>query len=362
MDLVEFIKTTIMANGPMSFASFMKRVLQCETFGYYKNKQAVGKEGDFITAPEITQLFGEMIGVWCVSAWEAMGKPTAWQLIELGPGRGTLMADILRATKHVPEFQSSMKICLVDINDTLITEQAHKIDFKNLAWYKNYNDIPKNISIILSNEFFDALPVEQYVKKDDKWHINMVDVHPETEDLYVTHFSIKHTMQDYLQNTYAHIANNGVLEICDEAEILMKTITQDIVAHGGAMLCVDYGYVDAKKERHASTIQAIRNHEYAPIFKYIGETDISSHVNFTALSNTSTLQKGFVCGPITQREFLLNMGIDLRKDMLLKSASSEEAKATLLSSFERLTSPKQMGDLFKVMAVFGKKIEYKAGF
>lgn len=358
LDLSVQIKNKIVENGPISLYDFMKHSLQTSQLGYYSAKtDIVGKKGDFITAPEISQLFGEIIGIWCLNMWELNGRPSPFNLIELGPGKGTLMADILRSTKNAAGFHEALSVCLVEISSTLRDLQKSKIDHPRVKWFEDYSEIPQDgvFSLLVANEFLDALPINQYSKRKDQWRINMVDLTEDKQHLFINHFEANQKIKEYLSNAYPDAPNDAIVEIQDDANILTRDISRNIAKNGGAALIIDYGYLESNRRNYISTIQAVKSHKYTPIFKEIGNTDISSHINFTALQDVVKMYGANVYGPQTQREFLKNMHIEVRKDMLLARAS-EKQKEDIESGYKRITHPKQMGDLFKAIAISDKKL------
>ena len=358
LDLSVQIRSEISENGPISVYDFMKRSLQTAQLGYYSSKSNIlGTKGDFITAPEISQLFGEIVGIWCLNMWHLNGSPSQFNLIELGPGKGTLMSDILRATKNAPGFHKAINICLVEISPELRKLQKEKIKHPRIKWFDEYSNAPKEgFSILIANEFLDALPINQYTKRKGEWRINKVDVTKDTQHLFINHFDANPRIKGFLANKYPDAPDDAVIEIQDDANILTKEISQDIAKNGGAALIIDYGYLETNRKNYISTIQAVKGHRYSPIFKEIGNADISSHINFTALQDVATLHGANVYGPQAQREFLKNMHIELRKDMLLARATDKQ-KLDIESGYKRITHPKQMGDLFKAIALSNKKIK-----
>lgn len=355
LDLTATVKKAIEEDGPISIFDFMKYALQTSELGYYTgDTPIIGNKGDFITAPEISQLFGEIIGLWCLNIWHLSGSPKNFNLVELGPGRGTLMKDLLRATKNVPAFHEAMNICFVEFNREFIKKQRSQISHDRMQWFSKYEEVPKGFSIVVANEFFDALPINQYTKKHGDWYINMVDLNEHNQCLYINQFDTSLDMKDFLSSKYPDSPDGSVVEIQDEANILMGDITKDIQKHGGAALIIDYGYTESKYRDFISTLQAVKDHKYSPIFQEIGNADISAHINFTALYDVAKLYKSNVYGPITQSQFFSNMYIDLRKNILLLKAT-EKQKPSILSGYDRLMSPKQMGSLFKVIAITDKE-------
>lgn len=361
-DIGTLVRQDIASNGPMPISKFMSYALSAHKDSYYKIQNPVGKIGDFITAPEISQLFGEIIGMWCVNYWYLINKPKKIKLIELGPGKGTLISDLLRVTKHIIGFHDAVEICLVEINHTLITEQKKNIIHNNIRWFDSYDDIPQDcVSIIIANEFFDALPIEQYVKRDDKWHINMVNIHHELEQLCITKHPIEDNVREFLATKYKHVYEGGIIEIHDAGSIMIKKISQNIQKTGGIMLIIDYGYTEHHSRTFISTLQSIKSHKFNPIFENIGSSDLTAHVNFSTLLETAEIYGAKTYGTISQRNFLKNMQIDSRKDILLANASVEQKK-NILSGYDRLTNNKKMGDLFKVIAISDLEIKDYIGF
>jgi SAM-dependent MidA family methyltransferase len=286
--------------------------------------------------------------------WKLNGCPDKFNLVELGPGKGTLMKDLLRATKITPAFHKAMNICLVELNSSLRLTQEKNIKHHSVNWYSQYQDVPESFSIIIANEFFDALPINQYTKKKDDWFINMVDLNEDKQCLYVNQFDASPAIKEFLHTKYPTLQNNSIVETQDETNIIMGQISKNIHSYGGAALIIDYGYTESIYRNYISTLQAVKDHEYSPIFEEVGNADISSHVNFTTLYDIANLYQTNTYGPITQREFLSNMYIDLRKNILFLKANKKQ-KQEILSGYDRLINPNQMGKLFKAIALTDKK-------
>jgi NADH dehydrogenase [ubiquinone] 1 alpha subcomplex assembly factor 7 len=357
VDLAISLRDKISKDGPISVHDFMHYVLQNNNFGYYsKSSNIVGKSGDFITSPEVSQLFGELVGLWCLNLWQLSGSPKTFYLVELGPGNGTMMKDLLRATRHVSEFHKAMKICLVEINKNFILRQRDQIQHHYVEWFSRYEDVPEGFSIIVANEFFDALPINQYTKRNDKWYINMVDLNGDKQHLFIDQFEASQNIREFLSIKYAELPNDSIIEIQDDANLEITKISKNIVLNGGAALIIDYGYIESQHRSFVSTLQAVKNHKYSPIFEEIGFSDITSHINFTAFYDIAKLYQARVYGPISQTQFLSNMHIDLRKNMLLLQANSEQKKE-IISGYNRLISVDQMGSLFKVLALTSSDLE-----
>lgn len=311
---------------------------------YYKSGISIGSDGDFTTSPEISQMFGEMISIWIIMEWQKLGFPNPLALVELGPGKGTLMRDILRSTKNVSNFHEALCINFLEFSPHLATIQSEAVaeyDIKK-SWIKSVNDIPKIPTILIANEFFDALPVKQYVNIDGTWK-ELVVKFAEHKKLLFT------TIDDDI------ITSHQILEKSPISLEIMKNIASHISRHSGAALIIDYGY-DIKPEtrkssQYNSTIQAIKTHKYTDILESIGSADISCHVDFYALKNAAFETKADmnIIGSITQSEFLKNLEIETRLKMLIKK--NPELAETLIKQHQRLTSKDSMGELFKAIIV-----------
>ncbi|MDR3425149.1 MAG: SAM-dependent methyltransferase [Alphaproteobacteria bacterium] len=343
--LDRLIRTLISTQGAISLAAYMELALQHPDHGYYRVRNPVGRAGDFITAPEISQMFGEMIGVWCAETWRILGKPTPFALIELGPGRGAMMQDILRATAHVEGFHAAKNLCLIDSNQLLREEQSAKLRAHAPNHFDDLAQIPPMPSLILANEFFDALPTRAFAKTFRGWAEHMVTIENDALTLALRpleeaeHALIPPTEHDALPGT--------VIEFSPQAQSLMRDLSRRLAAQTGAMLIIDYGYTAPP---HAPTVQAVSNHAFANIFDRPGEVDLTAHVDFAALRDIS-LNAGLRASPIIgQGEFLKNLGIDLRAETLKRHATPAQS-AEIATALCRLTDDAQMGSLFKVMEI-----------
>jgi NADH dehydrogenase [ubiquinone] 1 alpha subcomplex assembly factor 7 len=328
MSLKDDIIAEIRAYGPMKLSDYMGR---CNAY-YYATRIPFGTAGDFITAPEISQIFGELVGLWAADIWQRAGAPVAFNLVELGPGRGTLMQDALRATAKVPGFHDAMSINFVETSILLQSEQKKRVpqakfatDFRQVSSY-----VP---TIVLANEFFDALPIDQ--KCGEQWRQIIVE-------------------NDAL--TWSISANRKTVEYANVRYNVCRDIMQKIQAHGGAMLIIDYGGYDIIGD----TLQAMRAHRFADILSEPGEVDLTSHVDFRPLTDAASNAGCTSLGPISQGSFLRALGLDLRAAQLAR-ANPQRGDA-LLAAAARLADPDQMGDLFKVMAMVSAHWPKPAGF
>lgn len=357
--LLKKIIKRIKRHGPITVADYMAQCLMDLEHGYYQQRPVFGTKGDFITAPEVSQIFGEMVGLWVADRWQALGCPKQVNLIELGPGRGTLMADILRITQKIPGFHQALSLHMVELSDQLRRQQQDIVTPYHipLTHHQDFKDIQSDQpSIILGNEFFDALPIQQFQKKQGVWYERMVTV-TDTPEQQKTGDKKAPTLSYALspasaQLTLAHeylrrAAKDGdVIEVCPAA----LSITADIAAllhqNTGAALFFDYGY---SNHLCGDSFQALKNHAYVDPLAEPGFADLTAHVNFRALADAATEKGLHVTGPVEQGHFLMTLGAGHRAQQLA-SGKSAETQQEILEALKRLTAPDQMGQLFKVIA------------
>ena len=341
--LSAIIREKIAASGPISIADYMSLALGHPEHGYYITRDPFGVRGDFITAPEISQIFGEMIGVWCAQVWMQMGAGPI-SLVELGPGRGTLMADLLRATKSVPGFHDAVTIHMVETSPVLANAQYMHLRDRHprIEWLDSVDELPDSRTLLIANEFFDALPIKQYVMTAEGIRERRV-TYDETADAF--DFVLAEPGLSLAKSGH-DIAANTVMEHSPVSRSIMRKLAQHIRTHGGGGLIIDYGYLG---EAHHDTLQALKSHLFHPVLSEPGEADITAHVDFSTLMDIARDVGNQVPALITQGEFLVRMGAQLRLEMLLRQASQEQ-REPLISGLQRLVSPQAMGELFKVMA------------
>jgi NADH dehydrogenase [ubiquinone] 1 alpha subcomplex assembly factor 7 len=336
------LKDYITLHGPISIAQLMAEVLGHPQHGYYATRDPFGRQGDFITAPEISQIFGELIGVWCAYSWQQMGSPKGVMLVELGPGRGTLMQDALRATRHVHGFHESISVHMIETSPTLIKMQQQTLagSHSSITWHREFRELPDAPLLVVANEFFDALPIHQYVYSNEQWHERMVALHPETGALCftLTPSAVKLPVQAF--------ANKAVVETSPVSEAIMRQIAEKIAQNRGAALIIDYGYTSG----YGDTLQALKQHRYHPVLADLGEADMTAHVNLAALKHHAEAAGAVTYPAVTQAAFLRAMGIEARAAALAKNATPEMQQA-IHNAVDRLTSSHNMGELFKVLIV-----------
>lgn len=340
------IAAIIAQEGPITLERYMLLALSHPTLGYYMTRDPFGAAGDFITAPEISQMFGELVGLWAQEAWRAAGAPASTHLIELGPGRGTLMSDVLRVARISPAFFKSIDAHLVETSPVL--EQAQRRTLADvetpIAWSGDIALAPQGPAIILANEFFDALPVRHFVKTARGWSERLVGL----DDSGALVFGVP----DHVEPDLNVAAPEGsIIEIGAIAAQLMSEIAARLVAQGGALLVVDYGYTQTML---GETLQAVAKHAYVDPLAEPGEADLTTHVDFAALARAALAAGARVQGPVTQGYFLTQLGIAQRAEALRRRATPQQAGDIALA-LERLAGSgdpaRNMGELFKVMAV-----------
>lgn len=346
-ELKQKIIEQIREAGPITVADFMSLCLSDPDHGYYATRPAIGGDGgDFLTAPEASQMFGELIGLWCAHEWDAMGRP-AFNWIELGPGRGILMQDAQRATARIEGFHAAVQLTLVDTSPALRAEQAERVTAAE--WAERIDEAPPGPSLIIGNEFLDCLPVRQFINTEEGWREKLVGL---TEAEHLT-FGLSAPLQ--APDTGDEIG--AVREIAPAMEALIYELERRLHAAPGRALFIDYGY--AEPGGH-DTLQAIRAHAHADPLEAPGEADITAHVDFSHVAQLGREAGLAVCGPITQGQFLRVLGIDMRADML-KQLHPDRA-ARIDRELHRLTDETQMGALFKVICLSSPNLPPPAGF
>lgn len=347
------IRQQIAATGPMPVARYMQLCLSHPEHGYYLKRDPLGREGDFITAPEVSQMFGELIGLWAASVWSAMGAPEEVKFIELGPGRGTMMADALRAIRILPAFRDAITVHLVETSPALRDKQREKLaGAAEVAWHERFEDVPEGPAIVLANEFFDALPVHQAVKTEAGWRERVIAL---DDDIFAYDVAGEPIPRfEVLLPPQVRAAPVGaIFEWRPDTEIM--TIARRLRDQGGAALIIDYGHI---RSDAGDTFQAVARHGFANPLRRAGEADVTAHVDFEALARAAQAIGARTHGPIEQGAFLARLGIETRAQTLTKNASEEGAQA-IAAALQRLTGggKENMGSLFKVLGISHPSIE-----
>ncbi len=334
----------ISLEGPLSIARFMAEALGHPQWGYYISRDPLGRAGDFITAPEVSQMFGELIGLWCADRWRALGAPDPFNLVELGPGRGTLMADALRAAAALPGFIAAAQVQLVETSPVLRAAQKQALANAGVTWHDRIADLPPGPAIAIANEFFDALPIRQFQRKDDGWHERMVGLRDEELCLQLSP-GVVPSMP--LPDGVRSAPSDAIFEVSPARTAAISELCQHLVKYGGVALVIDYGHGHSAV---GDTLQAMRAHEYVDPLAQPGQADLTAHVDFHALREAGEETGAIVHGPVTQGAFLQQLGIATRADTLRQRATTAQSDA-IDAALHRLTGQDQMGQLFKVMGV-----------
>ncbi len=342
------IKKLIKTSGPMPVWRYMELCLTHPQHGYYVSRDPLGREGDFTTAPEVSQMFGELLGLWAASVWKALGSPSLLRLIELGPGRGTMMADAVRALRVLPPLYQALSIHLVEINPVLREKQrAALADARNIEWHDNIDEVPEGPAIILANEYFDVLPIHQVVKRETGWHERTIEIDGNGKLGFGFAAEPMPRFEVLLPPLVRAAPVGAVFEWRPDTEIMKIAIR--LRNQGGAALIIDYGHI---RSDAGDTFQAIARHSFADPLKNPGQVDVTAHVDFQALARAAEDVGARVHGPVPQGEFLTRLGIETRALSLMAKAS-HEASEDISSALNRLIGGGRsgMGSMFKVLAV-----------
>ncbi len=340
--LERLIAETIAAEGPLAIDRYMGLCLGHPQYGYYMTRDPLGEKGDFVTAPEISQVFGELIGIWAASAWRVMGEPDPVCLAELGPGRGTLMADMLRTLRRAaPRLAAAAQVHLVETSPVLEARQRQLLGTA-LQWHRRLEDVPEGPAIFIANEFFDAIPVRQIEKRQGRWHERVVGL----ADGQLA-IGLGAPVQE------AGGEDGDIREPAPARAEIAREIGGRLARQPGAALIIDYGHLTS----HAGdTLQAMRGHRFVPVTEAPGESDVTAHVDFQALAEALAAGGAAVHQPLTQRRFLLAMGIEARFAQLAARADAP-TRGILARQQARLAEAEQMGNLFKVLAATSPGLE-----
>jgi SAM-dependent MidA family methyltransferase len=345
--LGEKIAGLIRAAGPISVADYMAICLFDPEDGYYTTREPFGAKGDFVTAPEVSQMFGELVAVWLVQAWQANGKPLPATIAEIGPGRGTLMKDIVRTISRIaPDLAAGADFALVETSPRLAAVQQETLRGSGPAftWHAVLDTLPESPLFIVGNEIFDALPFRQFVKYDRKWLERAIGL--DNDDAFQFGIGTVSLAPVSLPAEAKNAPDGSIFEIAPAREALMSEVASRIAAHGGAGLFFDYGHLGPGL---GDTFQAVRVHKSEGVFDNPGEADLTSHVDFAALAGVARAQ-GLASHMTTQAGFLIGMGL-LERAGRLGQQGDDAARAKIAADAERLAGSDQMGELFKVLAI-----------
>ncbi|MBP1805704.1 class I SAM-dependent methyltransferase [Rubellimicrobium aerolatum] len=347
--LARLLAERIAATGPLTLADYMAECLLHPVHGYYATRDPLGAAGDFTTAPEISQMFGECLGLCLAQSWLDQGAPRGVVLAELGPGRGTLMADALRATRGVPGFHDALTVHLVEASPTLRAEQAKRVQGAQL--HDTVADLPEGPLFLLANEFLDALPIRQFVRAGDGWSERVIGLRDGRLAWGLRHLG----PVPALAHRHADTAEGDVVELCPALPGIVAEIGRRIAAHAGAAVFVDYGGWHLTGD----TFQAVARHAYADPLEAPGEADLTAHVDFEAVAQAAAPAR--TTAMVAQGELLERLGIGPRAERLARGLAGDRLDSHL-AALRRLTLPSEMGTLFKAVALHPPSVPPPPGF
>lgn len=336
--------------------TFIDKALYNKKYGYYSKKNPIGARGDFITAPLISELFGEMLGIWCIAFWEKLGKPRNINIVELGPGEGSLCMTLIKVFSRFKMFNDAFEIKLLEKSKFLRKIQEKKITSKKVEWIKSTEKIKSRPTIFIANEFFDALPIKQFVLKKDIWYERFVKYINEEKLIF-------HDKKANLDNLNYLVRlgltkKQKIIEFPIEAIKYLKSISKIIMKQDGGMICFDYGY---KKIKMSNSLQSVKKHNYSKILSNVGNSDITHHINFNLFSKIIKNLGLHLEGITEQGIFLQKMGIIQRANILTKNINFN-VKADIYYRLKRLLDRNEMGQIFKVMFFKKKGVKFNLGF
>ena len=344
--LADHLHRLIKAIGPLTIDRYMAEALGNPKFGYYTTQNPIGAKGDFITAPEVSQMFGELIGLWCADTWQNLGGLSPLNWVEIGPGRGTLMRDAFRAAGALPMFRDGVNVHLVETSPVLRECQRQALPNIDIKWHDHFHQTPSGSTIVVANELFDALPIHQFQRTIRGWQERMVDSDGQAGRFRFILGPVSAAFA-LVPETLRDAPIGSVAEVSPASVSLMRSIADRVVTDIGAALIIDYGSLES---RPRDTLQAVINHATHDVLVAPGSADLCAHVDFASLAQTARESGAEVWGPVLQGEFLDELGIQTRANQLKRKATANQA-AEIDSAVDRLTEPGQMGTLFKVMAI-----------
>ncbi len=348
--LMAHLRALIGAAGPLTVAHYMEEALFHPRFGYYASRDPLGARGDFVTAPEISQAFGELVGLWCADYWQRLGAPDPVALVELGPGRGTMLGDALRAARIVPGFCAAARLHLVERSPALRAVQERTLAAASPAWHDDIDGVPRGPMLLVANEFLDALPVRQFVQRAGAWRERRVGLGPDG--------ALRFVAGEATAGIAFDAPDGAIREIRPGADELARKIARRLEDSGGAGLFVDYGYFPAAC---GDTLQAVRRHRAHDVLLEPGAADLTAQVDFAAFAAAASAAGACVWGPVPQGAFLGSLGLEARAERLIAHADSDQA-LLIRSGCRRLVDPAEMGTLFKALAVTAPDAPPPAGF
>lgn len=347
-ELASRLARQIREHGPIRLSAFMESAISL----YYANAAPFGRQGDFVTAPEISQMFGEIIGLWAAVLWQGMGMPNPLLLVELGPGRGFLMQDVLRAAQSLPGFAAALQLHLVETSESLRAVQRATLADQDIIWHSDVAALPEGPMILIANEFFDALPIDQFILRHEGWCPRLVAADKDGF-CFVDGPAIAEAR--VIELGFPQAQQGEIFEICEAGRALAAALGERFARHPGIALIIDYGHAVSAP---GDTLQAISHHRMVPALERPGEVDLTAHVDFQALAERAGCAQASAV--VTQSLFLRRLGIELRATRL--AAARPEQAARIQADCQRLIDPNDMGGLFKMMAVTSPGFSGLPGF
>jgi NADH dehydrogenase [ubiquinone] 1 alpha subcomplex assembly factor 7 len=346
----------IKKNDLLSIDNYIEEALYNKKFGYYMNKNPFGQKGDFITAPNISLLFSEMIAIWIISFWENINSPKDFNLIELGAGNGEMMRILINTFDKFPKFKKVCKINILEKSNLLKKIQKKTINNKNVKWLNNLNNLNNFPCLFIANEFFDSLPIKQFIKKKNKWYERYVKFTNFEKPEYV---DVLFNMQKFEKKIQLKISHNQkFIEYSPLVKDYLKIIAKKIKLSNGGVLIIDYGYLNKNIK---NTLQAVSKHKYSNVLDNFGKSDITYNLSFYLIKKIMKQFGSFNLLTTTQKEFLTKLGIFKRAEILTKNMPFTK-KADIYFRIKRLVDKNAMGDLFKVMLATHKENKFHIGF
>ena len=346
----------IKTSNNLSLDQFINWALYDKNSGYYMKQNPFGKEGDFVTAPNISRIFSEIITIWLITFLNSLGNPKKFNLVELGAGNGEMMKVIYLTLKNFPQYFNSCNFIIHEKSQYLIDQQKRNLNSEKITWIKNINKKYTDPTIFIANEFFDALPVKQFFKRENEWFERFVNL---TNLKNVKFEEIKTNIKSIEKKLEFEISKGQkIIEYSPEAFKYLKIIGNIIEKNKGGILIIDYGYLNSKMQ---DTLQAVSNHKYSNVLENIGKSDITYNINFNLFQKFVNRFKNLNSIVTSQKKFLTSMGILQRAEIISKEITFSK-KADLFYRMRRLIDKKQMGELFKVMLIKSKKNKFQTGF
>ena len=340
----------------LSLDKFINLSLYNKKFGYYMKKNPFGEKGDFITSPNISRLFSEMIAIWVISFWQSIGFPKKFNLIELGGGNGEMMKIIIESLKNFPNFSKACNFIIFEKSPSLVKIQKKKLIDAEISWITQIKKINKNPSIFIANEFFDSIPIKQFVKREKLWFEKFVNLKSKKKAYF---YEKKIDIQKFEKKINFKISKNqNFIEYSEIGFNYLNEISNLIKENSGGLLLIDYGYTDKKMK---NTLQGVSNHKFANILNNIGDVDITHNISFELFKKFIKRKGGLQNNLTSQKNFLTKMGIKKRAEIISKNVSFLR-KADIYHRLKRLIDENQMGSLFKVMLIKNKRNKFKLGF